>query len=89
MMALKPRTICFSQYGQHNDPGFVIEQSKRQLDFLHGFIKPRLDRGLSAEAILQEMSETRKSGVESTDNIPLSIVLGFQTYFRRLKPNSG
>lgn len=86
MKALRPRTICFSQYGQHPDPDFVIEQSKRQLDFLHGFIKTRLDRGLSTEAILQDIAETRKSGIESTDNIPLSAVLGFQTYFRRLKP---
>jgi hypothetical protein len=86
MMALRPRTICFSQYGQHRDPGFVIDQSKRQLDFFYGFIKTRLDRGLSAEAILREIPEARRSGIEFIDNVPLSTVLGFQTYFRRLKP---
>ena len=82
-----PRTICFSQFGQHRDPDYVIEQSLQQLDYFHEFIKIRFDQGLNTSEIIRDITNDLSKGnnvkMSPTDNIFLSIVLGFETYFRR------
>lgn len=84
---LSPRTICFSQYGQHRDPAFVIEESARQLDSYDEHIKTRLKQGLSRDEIIGEMMrdlEEELSGDEEAVRSKLtSIVLGFETYYHR------
>jgi len=82
----RPRTICFSQFGHHRDPDFVIEESIRQLDSCQTLMKTYLGKGLSRNEIIERM--LRAFVRQRKDREPLrgmftSLVLGFETYYAR------
>jgi len=84
-----PRTICFSQFGQHRDPIFVIEESERQMDYYYELITTRLEQGSDPDEIIEEILRdlpkemgTYKYGHRST---LISMVYGFETYRQRMK----
>jgi glyoxylase-like metal-dependent hydrolase (beta-lactamase superfamily II) len=95
MQALYPRTICFSQFGQRNDASFVIEEAERQLEVYHRFILTRLEQGLDTRKIVGELADLYLEDglnlelVERADHhqflrsMLTSIVVGYETYFRR------
>jgi glyoxylase-like metal-dependent hydrolase (beta-lactamase superfamily II) len=92
---LRPRTICFSQFGQRRDASFVIDESERQLEMYRDFILTRMRRGLTTEQIMEEVSklhaeerpETPYDSAGDQDgflrSMLVSIVVGYQTYFQR------
>jgi glyoxylase-like metal-dependent hydrolase (beta-lactamase superfamily II) len=92
---LNPRTICFSQFGQRHDASFVIEEAEQQLERYHRLILTRLKQGLETRRIVDEVADLY---LEKLLNLELqgtedhrgflrsmlsSIVLGYETYFRR------
>jgi len=87
---LDPRVICFSQFGQHRDPAFVIEESDRLLNDYGDRIRRALERGMSSGDII-EMLFTRLSREAFAENFSdqsirgmlMSIVLGYYQYFER------
>jgi len=82
-----PKTICFSQYGQHRNAAFVIDESIRLLDCHDEYIKNRLKQGLSPEDIIEEMLrnsvEARWGGKDAARYMVTSTVLGFVAYNKR------
>jgi glyoxylase-like metal-dependent hydrolase (beta-lactamase superfamily II) len=92
---LRPRTICFSQFGQRDDASFVVEEADRQLDGYHDVILTRLKRGLDRQQIVGDIASLYLEGVLSADSpgsekhdqfvrsMLMSIVAGYETYFRR------
>jgi glyoxylase-like metal-dependent hydrolase (beta-lactamase superfamily II) len=87
ILKLKPRMICFSQYGQHADPALVIEESVRQLDSYDEIIGPMLKRGLGRNEIIHEMLRALEEEGEIDREVVrhklTSLVHGFETYYRR------
>ncbi len=90
---LKPRTICFSQYGQHPDPAFVFEESARQLDLYDEIIGPKLKRGLNRDEIIEEMLRAFEEKGEIDREVVRyrlnSVVHGFETYYKRRMKGTG
>lgn len=92
---LHPQAICFSQFGQRNDASFVIEEAERQLDGYHRLILTRLKRGLDRRQIVDEIAELhlgdlleahlrgREEDRGFLRSMLTSIVVGYETYFRR------
>jgi glyoxylase-like metal-dependent hydrolase (beta-lactamase superfamily II) len=95
MRQLEPRTICFSQFGQRSDADFVVEEADRQLEGYHQVILTRLKRGLDRRQIVDDIANLYLEGVLSADSpgsekhdpfvrsMLMSIVVGYETYFRR------
>ena len=95
MQKLHPRSICFSQFGQRNDASFVIEEAERQLEAYHRFILARLRQGLDPRRIVDDIEDLflgdareadlreRGNHAEFLRSMLTSIVVGYQTYFRR------
>lgn len=85
---LSPRTICFSQYGQHRDSQYVIEESARQLNFYDELIKTLLKQGLSRDEIIEKLSRDLWEGREVDKKVfratLTSLVLGLETYYSRI-----
>ena len=86
-----PRIICFSQFGQHHDPIFVIEESERQLVYYYDLITTRLERGSDPNALIDEiyrkLAKDRVSDPQGTHSTLASMVYGFATYHQRIKSN--
>jgi glyoxylase-like metal-dependent hydrolase (beta-lactamase superfamily II) len=86
---LSPRTICFSQYGQHRDSQYVIEESARQLNFYDELIKTLLKQGLSRDEIIEKLLRDLWEGREVDKKVfratLTSLVLGIETYYSRMK----
>ena len=92
---LHPRTICFSQFGQRNDASFVIEEAEQQLEVYHRFILTRLEQGLDTRRIVDEAAKLyledglnqdlldREAHGQFLRSMLASIVVGYETYFRR------
>jgi glyoxylase-like metal-dependent hydrolase (beta-lactamase superfamily II) len=95
MRELEPRTICVSQFGQRQDAAFVIEEAERQLEVYHQFILTRLKQGLDTRQIVDEAVDLYLGSAQGVDprtreqydpflrSMLGSIVLGYETYFRR------
>jgi glyoxylase-like metal-dependent hydrolase (beta-lactamase superfamily II) len=95
LQALHPRTICFSQFGQRNDASFVIEEAVRQLEVYHHFILTRLEQGLDTRRIVGDLADLyledgpdqdlleRQDHGQFLRSMLTSIVVGYETYFRR------
>lgn len=88
--SLKPRTICFSQFGQHRDAAFVIEEAQRLLVDFAERIRAALEGGMGAGEIMEMMLEdlsgkpqARKFSEQSIRGMLMSIVLGYYQYFQR------
>jgi glyoxylase-like metal-dependent hydrolase (beta-lactamase superfamily II) len=88
--ALKSRIICFSQFGQHRDPPFVLEESERLLksyaELIREALRDGMDTGDIIEAMLQRISKephARKFSEQSIRGMLTSIVLGYFGYFQR------
>jgi glyoxylase-like metal-dependent hydrolase (beta-lactamase superfamily II) len=92
---LKPDTICFSQFGQRRDTSFVIEEVERQLDEYYEFILSKLTRGLDTQQIIDDVADlylskvpdvnppAREDHAEFLRSMLMSIVVGYEIYFRR------
>jgi glyoxylase-like metal-dependent hydrolase (beta-lactamase superfamily II) len=95
MRQLDPRTICFSQFGQRDDASFVIEEADRQLESYHHIILTRLKQGLDTRQIVDDLANLYLEGVLKAESperekydqfvrsMLISIVVGYETYFRR------
>jgi len=95
MQKLRPRSICFSQFGQRNDAPFVIEEAERQLEVYRRFILSRLEQGLGTRRIVEDIADLRPADArdagrreegdrgEFLRSMLTSIVVGYQTYFQR------
>ena len=85
--ARKPRTVCFSQYGYHRDPEYVIEKSKTQLIDFYELIKSMRKQGLNTDEITKEikseLSEGENQDGMSSGSMLRSIVMGYGLYFQR------
>lgn len=92
---LNPSTICFSQFGHRRDTSFVIDEAERQLQEYHDFVLARLKRGFRTEQIMDEIAElylgkvleaypdVRKRHGEFLRSMLMSVVVGYEIYFRR------
>ncbi|UCD57043.1 MAG: MBL fold metallo-hydrolase [Candidatus Hydrogenedentota bacterium] len=87
---LDPRIICFSQFGQHRDPAFILEESERQTRNYGELIRISLENGLGTGDIIEMMLErlsrepqARRFSEQSLRGMLMSIVLGYYQYFRR------
>jgi glyoxylase-like metal-dependent hydrolase (beta-lactamase superfamily II) len=93
--ALDPLNICFSQFGQRRDGSRVVEEAERQLREYRDFILTRLERGLTAGQICDEIADLylgevlgRGTSLEERHDafvrsMLMSIVAGYETYFER------
>jgi hypothetical protein len=83
----KPRTVCFSQYGYHRDPEYVIEESVNQLTDFYRLIKSMRKQGLNTNEIVQEIANELHEGKNhegmSSGSMLRSIVMGYDIYFQR------
>ncbi len=83
---LKPKSICFSQFGQRRDASHVLEESERQLKIYYDFILRRLRGGMVSKEIIEEIIDdhSRDIGVLKVhDSMLVSLVIGYQIYFQR------
>lgn len=95
LQELHPRTICFSQFGQRSDASFVIQEAERQLQAYRRFILARLQQGLDTRRIVDDIEALYLGGAREAGprergdhskflrSMLTSIVVGYQTYFRR------
>jgi hypothetical protein len=85
---LRPKTVCFSQYGPHPDAIHVIQESPRLLDHHYEIIRNMMKQGLSTEeminAMIMDTVEERWGGKEAAHSMLTSIVLGFVSYHHRV-----
>ena len=88
--ALAPRTICFSQFGQRRDPGFVIQEWERQTRYYGDLIRTELEKGMGTGEIIDMLlerlthgEEARKFSEQSIRGMLMSAVLGYYQYFQR------
>jgi hypothetical protein len=84
-----PRTICFSQFGQHRDPIFVIDESERQLDYYYKLITTRLEQGSEPDEIIEGiwrgLTKGKVSEHQGSRSTFVSMVYGFTTYHKRVR----
>ncbi len=84
---LNPHIVCFSQFGQHNDSVFIIEEAERQLQMYYEAILERLKQGMGSGEIIAELTELNSQGKEGFESLVqgmlISVVAGYQTYFQR------
>ncbi len=84
---LQPRTICFSQYGIHHDPDFVIKKAADLLRTYHDMLLPFYRAGLDTNQMIQKLMDRLAKDKDMPKGIsaPMltSIVTGYQIYFQR------
>jgi glyoxylase-like metal-dependent hydrolase (beta-lactamase superfamily II) len=88
--ALKPRTICFSQFGQRRDPENVIDDWERQTQNFSELIRAELQGGKGTGEIIDMLFEqlirqphTGQFSEASIRGMLMSVVLGYYQYFQR------
>lgn len=85
--AMNPKIICFSQFGQHHDPDFVVKEAESQLLKFYKNIKSYFGRGLDVNGVIEEISkflyEERGGRVNSYNSMAVSVAQGFAVYLRR------
>jgi len=85
--AHNPHTICFSQYGYHRDPEYIIQEAGKQLEDCYGLIKSLREQGLKTDEMIKKLSKELNKGEgrnnESSDSMLRSIVMGYEIYFQR------
>ncbi len=85
--ALKPKTICFSQYGQRRDPAFIVETAERQLNEYYDLILNQLKKGRRSDQIIDVIKDTLFTGRPDShmqyQGMLGSIVSGYEVYFKR------
>ena len=87
---LNPRVICFSQFGQHRNATFVIDESERLLNDYAERIRYALGEGMSSGDIIEMMFSllsrevsARNFSEQSLRGMLMSVVLGYCQYFQR------
>jgi glyoxylase-like metal-dependent hydrolase (beta-lactamase superfamily II) len=85
---LRPKVVCFSQFGPHPDPPFVIQESVRQITLCDAQMKEARRRGLSRdeiiEKILQMLAGKQGRNARSAREMMESLVFGFESYYERI-----
>jgi glyoxylase-like metal-dependent hydrolase (beta-lactamase superfamily II) len=88
--ALRPRTICFSQFGQRHDPAYVFEEWERQIHGYAELIRTELKKGLGTGEIMEMLFEsltqdpkTQQFSEQSLRGMLMSTVVGYYQYFQR------
>jgi len=86
--ALSPGMICFSQFGQHSDPKFVMDTFRRQLTYYYELILKCIEKGLNTAEIIEDiwhlsLKESR-GGQAVTRDMLASVVRSYQIYFSRM-----
>lgn len=89
--ALKPSIICFSQFGQHRDAPFVLNEAKTLLAAFGARVREALENGVGSgdiiEMMLREVANNpgaQRFSEESIRGMLMSIVLGYYYYFQRI-----
>jgi glyoxylase-like metal-dependent hydrolase (beta-lactamase superfamily II) len=87
---LKPRIICFSQFGQHRDAAYILKEAKALLTAFGDRIRRALDNGVDngdiIEVLQREVADNpsaQRFSEESIRGMLMSIVLGYYCYFQR------
>jgi glyoxylase-like metal-dependent hydrolase (beta-lactamase superfamily II) len=82
-----PTKICFSQYGQGEDPAGIIDQNRRQLEMFYELTLKEFKAGRSTsetiESILSELFSSTGQDVGLFRGMIGSIVTGYGIYFQR------
>ncbi len=88
--ALRPRTICFSQFGQRRDAEDVIEEWRRLTRYYGDIIRAELEGGNGTGEIVEmlfdrfkQQSQAKKFSQQTIRAMLMSVVLGYYQYFRR------
>ena len=88
--ALRPRTICFSQFGQRRDAEDVIEEWRRLTRYYGDVIRAELEGGKGTGEIVEMLfdrfkrqSQAKKFSQQTIRAMLMSVVLGYYQYFRR------
>lgn len=85
--AHNPSVVCFSQYGYHRDPEYVIRKARKQLEDFYGLIKILREQGLNTQELIKEISKRLNEGKIQDrvflDSMLRSIVMGYEIYFQR------
>jgi glyoxylase-like metal-dependent hydrolase (beta-lactamase superfamily II) len=85
--ALKPKTICFSQYGQRRDPAFIVETAERQLNEYYDLVLNQLKKGRTSARIIEVIKDSLFAGRPDShmqyQGMLGSIVSGYEVYFKR------
>ena len=88
--ALKPRTVCFSQFGQRRDTEQVIDEWERQARFYGDLIRSELDSGKGTAEIVEMLFEeltrqpqAKRFSEQSIRGMLMSAVLGYYQYFQK------
>jgi len=88
--ALEPQVICFSQFGRHREPSFVIEEAGRLLIDYGDLIRTSIGRGMDTADIVERMlaqlsnnPHAQTFSEQSIRGMLMSIVLGYYQYFQR------
>ena len=93
---LKPRVICFSQFGQLRDAAFVLNEAKALLTAFGDRIREALEDGMGSgdiiEMMLREIADNpnaQRFSEESIRGMLMSIVLGYYYHFQRIHLENG
>ena len=82
-----PSRICFSQYGQGNDPVAIIEENRRQLEMFYELTLKQFREGKSTsetvETLLIDLFGKEGQDISLFRGMMGSIVTGYEIYFRR------
>jgi glyoxylase-like metal-dependent hydrolase (beta-lactamase superfamily II) len=88
--ALNPKTICFSQFGQHHDPAFAIDEAERMTRSYGDLVLASLEGGMGTGEIIEMMFDrvvqdpiAGRFSEQSIRGMLMSIVLGYYQYFQR------
>jgi glyoxylase-like metal-dependent hydrolase (beta-lactamase superfamily II) len=84
---LKPKKICFSQFGQRNDIAVVIKEARNQLALYYDLCLAGFKQNLSVDEIIQSILKVYDPKEIFSDLINQSmlksIVVGYQVYFKK------
>ena len=90
LRALKPRTICFSQFGQRRDPENVMDEWESQTRNFGELIRAELQSGKGTGEIidmlfaqLTQQPHSEEFSEQSIRGMLMSVVLGYYQYFQR------
>jgi glyoxylase-like metal-dependent hydrolase (beta-lactamase superfamily II) len=84
MEGLKPKIICFSQFGQHNDPVMVAKEAKRQLRWYHDLLLEQFRRGRDIQGAISFLKKRQPAHEDPfSEAMLVSIATGYHIYFTK------
>ena len=83
MESLEPKIICFSQFGQHNDPVRVMETARGQLRHYHDVLLEQFRQGLDVPGVISLMKRHPAHQDPFSEAMLVSIATGYHLYFKK------